>query len=652
MNRPKVTNLTRFTTMVLAELGGKLRDSLRKLHSLASSQQLSSSASLTQSEFNKLLNDITRALMEADVNVKLVLKLRDNIKAKVQDLLPAEDDDDEDDDDEAVVTDAQASRRKAELNRRRIATLTKTVQRVLVDELVALLSPKGTPAALPSTKSSSSKSASSSMQNSSVVTPYTMRRGQANIILFVGLQGAGKTTTVAKVAHYYQRRGWKTCMVCADTFRAGALDQLKQNATKLRIPFYGSYTQPDPVVIAEEGVQQFRKDRYEVILVDTSGRHKQEDSLFTEMQEISAAVHPDNVVLVMDATQGQAVYDQALAFHQAVDVGSVIITKLDGHAKGGGALSAVAATGSPIIFLGEGEHFDDLDPFNAQSFVSKLLGFGDVQGLVEAMKGMDDHDGGKAQNELMEKMSKGEFTLRDMYNQFQKVMNMGPLNKLVGMLPGMPEYLIPKSGDQEATHRLRKFMIMMDSMNNAELDGKVDMHKTKDPNVEARIKRIAAGSGCHPNEVKMLLLAHKQFESMVSKMGKSGLIGKQAQARQAQLAQQMRKNPNLIQQRLNQMDPKLLQQMGGRENVMAMMQQMARGGGGASGAGGGMPNMDALMGSGGIPGMGGMPGMGGTPGMGGLPGLGGMDMETVMKMAQSMGMGGMPGMGSGPPPRR
>ena len=135
----------------------------------------------------------------------------------------------------------------------------------------------------------------------------------------------------------------------------------------------------------------------------------------------------------MDATQGQAVFDQAQAFSNAVDVGSVIITKLDGHAKGGGALSAVAATESPIIFLGSGEHFDDLDPFNAESFVSKLLGFGDVRGLMEAMKSASDP---KSQEEFMEKVSRGQFTLRDMYSQFQRVLNMGPMSKMMGMMPG------------------------------------------------------------------------------------------------------------------------------------------------------------------------------------------------------------------------
>jgi signal recognition particle subunit SRP54 len=210
------------------------------------------------------------------------------------------------------------------------------------------------------------------------VTPHEVKKGKPNVIMFVGLQGAGKTTTIAKFANYYQRKGFKCCMVCADTFRAGAYDQLKQNATKLRCPFYGSYTEADPVAIAAEGVAQFRKEKYEVIIVDTSGRHRQEAALFEEMQEIRVAIEPDNVVFVLDATQGQAVHEQATSFHEAIDIGSVVVTKLDGHAKGGGALSAVAATGAPILFLGSGEHFDDFEPFVARSFVSRLLGMGDM----------------------------------------------------------------------------------------------------------------------------------------------------------------------------------------------------------------------------------------------------------------------------------
>ncbi len=170
----------------------------------------------------------------------------------------------------------------------------------------------------------------------------------------------------------------------------------------------------------------FKKEGQEIIIVDTSGRHKQEASLFEEMQQIAAAVSPDEVVFVLDSSIGQAAHDQATAFKEAVSVGSVIMTKLDGHAKGGGALSAVAATESPIVFIGTGEHFDDFEVFEVRSFVSRLLGLGDVGGLMNAIKdaGLD------KQPELYQKLSQGVFTLRDMYEQFQNVMKMGPLGKV------------------------------------------------------------------------------------------------------------------------------------------------------------------------------------------------------------------------------
>jgi signal recognition particle subunit SRP54 len=560
--------------MVLAELGGKLRESIRKL---------SSSTKVDEKQLNGLLGDIARALIESDVNVKLVMQVRDNIKKKLAPLLSEQDQD--------------------KLN------VPKLVQTAVVDELTALLTP--------TTKKA-----------------YAMRRGKPNIILFVGLQGAGKTTTIAKFASYYQKRNWKTAMVCADTFRAGAFDQLKQNATKLRIPFYGSYTEADPVEIAQLGVNQFVKSSYEVILVDTSGRHKQEASLLEEMQEISHAVHPNNTVFVMDATQGQAVFDQALAFHQAVDVGSVIVTKLDGHAKGGGALSAVAATDSPILFLGSGEHFDDLETFHASSFVNKLLGYGDMRGFMEEMKSMQDD--GTSKEQMLEKMQKGEFTLRDMYSQFQKTMGMGSMSKVMGsIMPGMPEHLIPKDGQDATSKQLRKFMVMMDSMTNAELDGKFDFHskKTNPADVQSRIRRIARGSGCHPKEVQMLLQQHQQLQGVMAKMGKN--MGKDGLKKQAMLQQQMKKNPKAVMQQINQMDPKVLQQMGGRDAVIAMLK-----GGGGSGAGGGADAHQAAMEAM----MGGMGGMGGGAMPGGMPSMpAGMDMGKLMAMAQQMGLGGMMG---------
>ena len=569
--------------MVLAELGGKLRESLRRLQS---------EDKIDKGTISTLVNEIVRALMEADVNVKLCMSLRNNIQERVM----------------SSVENNNSNSSNQNLGR--------MVQKAVVEELTTLVST--------STR------------------PYKMRRNKPNVILFVGLQGAGKTTTIAKFAQYYSRKGWKVCMVCADTFRAGAFDQLKQNATKLRIPFFGSYAEADPVSIAQKGVEQFVDERYEVILVDTSGRHRQEGALLEEMQEISNAVSPDDTVFVMDATQGQAIYDQALAFREAVSVGSVIVTKLDGHAKGGGALSAVAATQSPILFLGSGEHFDDLSPFYAPSFVQQLLGIGGgMEGYMHEMKDLRDN---KSQSEMLEKMKKGEFTLRDMYSQFQKTMQMGGMGKVMSGIAGnaMPEYLMPNSED--STRRLKTFLYIMDSMTDAELDGKVDMHAASD-SVESRIKRIARGSGTHPKEVKLLLQTHKQMQTFVSKSSKVMGKGGMANARQRQMMQeQFKKNPNAMMQHLNKTNPQLVQQMGGSANMIKMMQQMGGSGGAGAGAGatpGAMPDMATMaqmmqqMGGGAG---GGMPNMAAAARMMGGGGGGGMpDMAQMMKMMNSMG---------------
>ena len=159
-------------------------------------------------------------------------------------------------------------------------------------------------------------------------------------MMFVGLQGAGKTTTCTKLARHYQARGFKSGLVCADTFRAGAFDQLKQNATKAKIPYYGSLTQKDPVIVAKDGVDQFKKEKFEVIIVDTSGRHRQEQDLFDEMVQIQRAVKPDQTIMVLDSSIGQQAEAQSKAFKDAADFGAIIITKTDGNASGGGAISA------------------------------------------------------------------------------------------------------------------------------------------------------------------------------------------------------------------------------------------------------------------------------------------------------------------------
>ena len=291
-------------------------------------------------------------------------------------------------------------------------------------------------------------------------------------------------------------------------------NRLKFIYFKARIPFYGSYTEVDPVVIASDGVEMFKEEGFEIIIVDTSGRHKQEDSLFEEMLAVSNAVDPHNIVFVMDASIGQACEAQARAFKDKVDIGSVIITKLDGHAKGGGALSAVAATHSPIIFIGTGEHIDDFEMFKTKAFVQKLLGMGDLEGLMSKVEELNLDQNNEA---LMKKIQHGEFTLRDMYEQFTNVMKMGPFSQIMGMIPGFSQDFMTKGCEQESQARLKKLMTIMDSMNDRELDDADGAKKfSKEP---GRVTRVANGAGVTEREVQELLKQYAKFAQVVKKMG-------------------------------------------------------------------------------------------------------------------------------------
>ncbi|CAO0797517.1 unnamed protein product [Mucor circinelloides] len=418
--------------------------------------------------------------------------------------------------------------------------------------------------------------------------PYKPVKRRANIFMMVGLQGAGKTTTCTKIAAFYQRKGWKVALVCADTFRAGAFDQLKQNATKAKIPYYGSYTETDPVAIALEGVEKFKAEKFEIIIVDTSGRHKQEVELFEEMKQISSAVKPDTTIFVMDGTIGQAAEAQAKAFKEAADFGSIIMTKMDGHAKGGGAISAVAATHSPIIFIGTGEHLQDMERFEPRSFIRKVLGMHDMRDMIEQVQDtMQMADSKK----LMKNIEKGQYSLRDMYEQFQQVAKMGPLSKLMGNIPGMPAEMMAGT-EQEGTRRMKRMMCIMDSMTDAELDG--DNKPFEDIN---RVIRVARGSGTTVHEVQEILSQYTKFAEMVKTMGgKNGLMQNMPTDPRKMNPNQMAQMGKMQQQMANMVPPQLLQQMGGMEGLQRMARQMGgmfgRGGGGGAG---GMPDMAQMM---------------------------------------------------------
>lgn len=331
---------------------------------------------------------------------------------------------------------------------------------------------------------------------------YKVQKKRPNVIVFVGLQGCGKTTSICKYANYYNKKGFKTGIVCADTFRAGAFDQVKQNALKIKVPFFGS-SDTDPVEVARKGVEKFKKEKFEVILVDTSGRNTQEKELFVEMKELMAEVKPDNIVFVMDAGIGQSAEAQAKGFSEEVNVGSIILTKLDGTTKAGGALTSVAITKCPIEFIGTGENMDDFEIFDVKRFVGKLLGKGDVEGLFEKVSSLNIDE-----KEMMKKIEKGEFYLKDFYDQFQQLMSLGPLSKVMEMMPGMSNMKVDDDG-------FKKIVCVFDSMSSDELNSTGKCFENG-----SRVKRVAKGSGISIQMVYEMLNQFKMISGMMKKLGK------------------------------------------------------------------------------------------------------------------------------------
>ena len=242
-------------------------------------------------------------------------------------------------------------------------------------------------------------------------------------IMMVGLYGQGKTTTTGKLALYYSKKGFTVGLIGADVYRPAALDQLKQLGEKVGVDVYGEAGEPDAAGIVKRGLEKFRDKK--IVIIDTSGRHALEDDLIEEIKRIAEVAKPEERVLVLDSQVGQQAGPQAEAFHNAVGVTGVILTKMDGTAKGGGAISAISKTNARIVFLGTGEHIRDLDAFDANKFISRLLGMGDLSALVQlAAEEIDDKD---AMEEVGRAMLTGRFNLNDMYYQMSAVGKMGTL---------------------------------------------------------------------------------------------------------------------------------------------------------------------------------------------------------------------------------
>lgn len=304
------------------------------------------------------------------------------------------------------------------------------------------------------------------------------------------------TTTCGKLATYFKKKGLRPAVIAGDVHRPAAYDQLKQLAEQVKVPFYGDKKEKDAVKVVKKGLRELEKSN-DVIIVDTSGRHKLEKDLINEMTEIFKVTKPDEKILVIDAAVGQQAGPQAKAFNDAVDITGIILTKLDGTAKGGGALSAASEVDAPIVFIGTGEHPTDFEKFDPAGFISRLLGMGDIKSLIEkAEESLKGKDAEKTAKRLMS----GKFTLHDMYDQMDMLANMGSLKKISEMLPGgFPgKGKIKDKQMVDTEQKMDKFKIIMDSMTDEEMSN---------PNIvrSSRVKRIARGAGVENKNVKELL---------------------------------------------------------------------------------------------------------------------------------------------------
>lgn len=330
-----------------------------------------------------------------------------------------------------------------------------------------------------------------------------------NIIMLIGIQGSGKTTTAAKLARYFKLRGYNPGLISADTYRLGAYYQLKQLAEKIQVEFYGDLNEKDSVKIAIDGIKYLESKKCNIIIIDTAGRHKDEKNLMEEMKMLSAKINPDHVMLVIDGTIGQSAYSQAKAFNENVKVGSIIVTKLDGSAKGGGAISAAKATNAKISFIGTGESVEEFELFNPVSFVNRLLGMGDLEALAKRIE----------EAQIKEQITKerflaGDFTIKEMVMQIKEFRKAGPLGKLLSMIPGFSVNL-PDEMLKSAEESLSKWEAIINSMTAEEV---------KDPKIidKSRARRIAKGSGVEVKDVERLLESYFTIKRNIKRFKRFG----------------------------------------------------------------------------------------------------------------------------------
>ncbi len=425
-----------------------LRDAVKKFFS---------STSTYEKSVEEFIRDLQRILIRADVNVRLVLQLSKTIRKRALEEKPP----------------PGVSRRDWFI-------------KIVYEEITALFGGVEEAQILPRKK------------------PY--------IIMLVGVQGSGKTTTAGKLAWYYRNRKYKVGLVAADTFRPGAYHQLKQLAEATEALFYGDPGEKDAVKIASRGVRELAEKGAEIIIIDTAGRHGygEEEALLEEMKKIAEKTKPDEIIFVLDASIGQKAADIARRFHEATPIGSIIITKMDGTARGGGALSAVAATGARVKFIGTGEKLDEIEPFRPGRFVSRLLGMGDIESLIERLSAI----GEESLEKQVEEMLSGRLDMRLIYRQLRQIRRLGPLSKVLRMIPGLGMQLpVDEEGARIGEEKMDRWITIIQSMTMEEMEKPEIIEREK-----SRMRRIARGSGTSLEDVKELLAYYNNMKKMLKQL--------------------------------------------------------------------------------------------------------------------------------------
>jgi len=394
---------------------------------------------------NALIQDLQRALLSSDVKVELVFEMTENIKK------------------EGMNSELQRAQRKD------------FIIKLVHDELINTLG--GRPA------------------------PIRIKPGKKNVILLVGIQGSGKTTTVAKLAKYYQSKGLKVAAITTDTWRPGAYEQLQQLTDQIGIKCFGNPKEQSALKIAVKQTKKALNQGYDLLVVDTAGRHKEEKELMEEMQKIEKVLKPNEVMLVVDGTLGQQAYAQAEEFSKTTNLGSIIVTKLDGTAKGGGALSACAATNAPIRFIGTGEKIEDLELFNPTDFVGRLLGVPNIEGLIEKVQQAE----ATPDPEMVKRMMHGKFTLEDLYDQLKAFRKVGKFRNILSMMGGGN---IPEALKEDAEKNIERWRVVLDSMTALEKENPKIIKKS-------RKRRISIGSGTDYSTINRMLDQYNQMKKMM-----------------------------------------------------------------------------------------------------------------------------------------